>query len=213
MRASSAASRVHGGERFGCIGENHIAGSFDGTRGGCARRRRLAQKLTMGSVAEIEIIMASVAGDKVGASGDRLRFECLEWRVGRVLGGHDGSDGDLWIHGHDREQMPAGWPNLEYAVIMASDLSWNGKDKIRGFVPASRDCETVCEHSPRSRLKNHLAAVDPDGRTAKAGTILQHKALVPGADDKRVSLGRADGKLARMKEAENSDADVGRGTG
>jgi hypothetical protein len=66
----------------------------------------------MGGVAEIEIAVASTAGDQVRASRDGLRFERLEWRFGRAFGGHDGRDGGLTLHGHDGEQMPGRSPNL-----------------------------------------------------------------------------------------------------
>src|ERR1017187_3670226 len=102
---SGAAPRVHGGERLGFVGESHVARGLDGLRDWRAKRRRLAQELAMGGVTEIEIAVASATGGQVRASRNRLRFECLEWRLGHALGGDDGGDGSFTVHRNYGEQM------------------------------------------------------------------------------------------------------------
>src|SRR6266567_7773823 len=78
---STATPRVHGCNRPGIIGEHEIA---------CVRNRpccrtlgrgRFAEKLAMGRIAEIEVMVASAASDEVGPSGNSLGLQSLEWGI------------------------------------------------------------------------------------------------------------------------------------
>src|SRR5580704_14668983 len=83
--APAATARIHGCDWLGIICEHQVARGRYGSRCSTLGRGRFAQKLAVGRVAEIELMVPSRAGDVVGTSGNRLCLQSLEWRVRRIF--------------------------------------------------------------------------------------------------------------------------------
>ena len=139
--ASAATARVHRGEWLRVVGEHQVSCSGDSVGDGAAGGRRLAQKLTVSGVAEIELAVAPAAGREVGSHGYGLRFESFQGRFGRGFRGYDRGDGGLTIHGDYCEQRLVGWFDFKQAAIVAGEFAWDGEVEVHGIVLASGDGE------------------------------------------------------------------------
>lgn len=74
VRSATATPRVHGGESVRVEFKDKTAGGFDGFNYQALSRRRRAQKLAMGGVAEIEVLVPALPRYQIGSSGNGLRF-------------------------------------------------------------------------------------------------------------------------------------------
>lgn len=157
----------------------------DGLRGRTLGRRRLAQKLAVSGVAEIEIAMTGAAGDKVGTGGDGLRFQGFERSVGRALGCDDGGDRGFKVQGNDRGQAFAVGLDFERAVIVARDFSGNRENEVGWIISAAGDGERGCTDRAGAGGDEDTVFGDSDARGISAGTSFEDDVLGWCVQDQR----------------------------
>src|SRR5579862_5258444 len=73
-RATAATAREHGCHGMVTICQHQPRGCERSAGGVTSGRRRLAEKLTVGGVTEIKIVMTSPGGDEIRTSGHGLRL-------------------------------------------------------------------------------------------------------------------------------------------
>lgn len=82
---SAATAGVHSDEGPSLIRQDQIAGLSNSPGGSAFRRRRGAEILAVGGVAEIEFPVTSASRYEIGSRRDGMGFQCFHWRVGSAF--------------------------------------------------------------------------------------------------------------------------------
>jgi len=161
----------------------------------------------MREITKIKFAVTAASGQEVGTRDNRLGLQGFGGRVRAGLGRNRGGHRGFQIHGDNGNHFSTRGLYIKRAVISASDLSWDAKKKractaVAGCGVQFRDSKNLATELEEKRVTGNMK------RSGHRRTWLENEHLDPGVDSKSIVARGLQRELVRMKETENSDANI-----